>query len=79
MAQCRFCKDLERYKDQARFLKKREGINSTFMASLTIRKHKDYQLISSDAHTMCQLVFCPMCGTKLIKTYKQKKNIKNEN
>ena len=79
MARCRFCKDLERYKDMARDLKKKENINSRFMSSLTIRKFKDHQLISSETNVMCELVFCPMCGTKLVKPIRQKKNIKKEN
>ena len=79
MARCKFCKDLEWFKDKSKDLRKAEGINTYFKSALYYWRTKERVAVGAGNAGLYPLNYCPQCGTKLIKQTKQKKNIKKEN
>ena len=78
MPRCKFCKDLERAKDRASFRKQKEGLNTTIRAGMVVKILNNGEVVSMDTISDYILTYCPLCGRKLVKAYKQKKKIEKE-
>ena len=75
MAQCKFCKRLEWEKDHAQRLRQKAGINSYYRVGLIVKHTANGEVLETIHAKDFTMNFCPVCGRKLVKSIRQKKNL----